>query len=101
MPRVEESTVRHIAGLARLSVDEAEAARFAHQLSTILDYVAQLNELDTRDVPPTAHPLLLSNVVREDEVRESWDVEKALASAPARQDTFFRVPKVLDQEGGA
>ena len=95
--RLDEAAVRHVAHLARLTVTDAEVARFAEQLTSILGYVEQLNELDTNEVPPTAHPLPIRNVLREDEVREPWDAERALATAPDQQDGFFKVPKVLDQ----
>jgi aspartyl-tRNA(Asn)/glutamyl-tRNA(Gln) amidotransferase subunit C len=95
---LDEAVVRHVAHLARLRISDAEAALFATQLSKVLEYVKQLNELDTRDVAPTAHALLVSNVFREDEVRPAWTPDQALYNAPDRRDGFFRVPKVLDQE---
>lgn len=95
---LDEAAVRQVARLARLKISDAEAALFASQLSKVLEYVEQLNELDTRDVPPTAHPLPVSNVFRDDVVRPSLTPEEALHNAPDRHDGFFRVPKVLDQE---
>ncbi len=96
---LDESAVRHVAGLARLNITDAEATAYATQLSRILDYVAQLNELDPSDVPPTAHPLPVSNVFREDEVQPSWTPGDALRNAPGHDRDYFQVPKVLDQEG--
>jgi aspartyl-tRNA(Asn)/glutamyl-tRNA(Gln) amidotransferase subunit C len=96
--KLDEHAVRHVAHLARLNVSEAEVHLFAEQLSTILDYVEQLNELDTDDVPPTAHPLPLSNVLREDAPKASCPVEEALKSAPVKEGAFFKVPKVIDQD---
>ena len=93
-----EAAVRHVARLARLKITDTEAALFASQLSKVLEYVEQLNEVDTRNVPPTAHALPVSNVFREDVVRPSWTTDQALHNAPDHQDGFFRVPKVLDQE---
>jgi aspartyl-tRNA(Asn)/glutamyl-tRNA(Gln) amidotransferase subunit C len=95
---VDEKLVRHIALLSRLDVTDEEVARFASELSAIVEYVDQLNELDTRDVAPTAHVLGVHNVLRADEPVASSGPEVALANAPARQDTFFKVPKVLDQD---
>ena len=95
---LDESTVRHVAGLARLRLTDDEATQLARELSDILAYVEKLNELDTSDVPPTAHPLDVSNVLREDEVRPSWTSDEATANAPVHQGGFFAVPKVLDQE---
>ncbi len=95
---LDEAAVRHVARLARLKITDAEAALFAAQLSKVLEYVEQLNEVDTGNVPPTAHALPVSNVFREDLVRPSWTQDQALHNAPDRHDGFFRVPKVLDQE---
>src|SRR5262245_42500185 len=90
--------VRHIAHLARLRLTDEEVKRFQGQLSSILSHIAQLNELDTSEVPPTAHPLPVQNVFRPDEPRDSIPVESALANAPKSQSGFFVVPKVLEQE---
>jgi aspartyl-tRNA(Asn)/glutamyl-tRNA(Gln) amidotransferase subunit C len=95
---LDEAAVRHVARLARLKITDAEAALFASQLSKVLEYIEQFNEVDTRNVPPTAHALPVSNVFREDVVRSSWTPDQALHNAPDRHDGFFRVPKVLDQE---
>ncbi len=95
---LDEAAVRHVAHLARLEISDEEVRRYADQLSAVLGYVDQLNELDTTDVPPTTHAVPLSNVFRDDAVRASLDAERALSNAPKQQDGFFRVPKVLDQE---
>lgn len=95
---LDEQTVRTVAHLARLKISDEEVARYAAQLSRVLAYVEQLNQLDTRDVPPTAHPLPLNNVFREDEPREGWSTDAALANAPQRHESYFQVPRVLDQE---
>lgn len=95
---LDEAAVRHVARLARLKITDAEAALFASQLSKVLEYVEQLGELDTRNIPPSAHALPVSNVFREDVARSSWTSEQALHNAPDCHDGFFRVPKVLDQE---
>jgi len=97
-PMLDEAAVRHVAHLARLEITVEEVRRYAEQLSTILGYVGQLDELNTQNVPPTAHPLPVCNVFREDEIRTAWDADRALANAPQRENGFFRVPKVLDQE---
>jgi len=94
--KLDEAAVRHVARLAGLAVTDAEVSLYSEQLSRILTYVEQLNEVDTVDVPPTAHPLSVANVFRDDVPHESWTPEKALANAPAQQNGFFRVPKVLE-----
>ncbi len=95
---LDATTVRHVANLARLDMTDAEVERFAEQLSRVLGYVEQLNELDTADLPPTSHPLPVRNVFRDDTVQPSWQPDRALHNAPQCQDDCFRVPKVLDQE---
>lgn len=88
--------VEHIASLARLDLTEEEVARFREQLSAILDYVAQLQELDTRDIPPTSSVLPPRSVLREDEPRPGLSLEELLANAPQTEADQFRVPPVLE-----
>jgi len=95
---IDEALVRHIAVLSRLDLTDEEVAKFSSELSAIVDYVDQLNELDTSGVPPTAHVLAAHNVFRADEPTASPGPDVVLANAPQRQDTFFKVPKVLDQD---
>jgi aspartyl-tRNA(Asn)/glutamyl-tRNA(Gln) amidotransferase subunit C len=98
---LDEATVRHVATLARLNLTPQELSRLTHDLSAVLGYMEQLNELDTDDVTPTAHAAAVLNVMRDDQPVFSPAAHGALANAPHRQDGFFRVPKVLDQGGGA
>lgn len=90
-----EEQVRHVAKLARLKLSDAEITMFSGQISSILDYVAQLQEVNTDQVEPLAHCLPVHNVFREDVVRASLSNEEALANAPQRDGEFFAVPKVL------
>jgi aspartyl-tRNA(Asn)/glutamyl-tRNA(Gln) amidotransferase subunit C len=90
--------VLHIAALARLKLTDDEVASFAQELSNILDYINQLREVSVEGVEPTAHAVNIQNVLRHDEARPPLDPEAALANAPERQQSFFKVPKVLDQE---
>jgi aspartyl-tRNA(Asn)/glutamyl-tRNA(Gln) amidotransferase subunit C len=90
--------VRHIAHLSRLALSEEELATFGEQLRRIVEYVEQLNEVDTEGVEPTAHPLAATDALREDEPQESLAAEKVLANAPQHAANYFKVPKVLDQE---
>jgi len=71
------------------------------QLRAILEYVEKMNELDTAGVEPLAHCLPISNVFREDRVKESLGTEKTLANAPQTDGEFFKVPKILDYGSGA
>lgn len=88
--------VEHVANLARLKLSEEETEQFAGQLNAILKYAEKLAELDTEGVEPTSHVLPLSNVMREDEARPSWPIEKLLANAPEEEDGQFKVPAVLE-----
>lgn len=93
---INEDVVRHVARLSRLELAPAEVARFQKQLERILDYVAQLNEVDTDAVHPTTHVLSsMKNVFREDEPRPSLSPDEALSNAPDRHQDFFKVPKVI------
>jgi len=95
---ITESDVRHIAHLSRLNPTDEEVRLFSSQLSAILQYVEQLNEVDTKDVPPTAHALPVKNIFRDDVPGKCLTPDEALANAPARDGNFFAVPKVLEQE---
>lgn len=96
--KIDETQVRHIAMLSRLELRDEEVAAFADQLSAILEYVEQLDQLDTDAVEPTAHPLPLRNVFRQDEPDEPLGVDRALSSAPQRAGSFYKTPKVIDQD---
>lgn len=96
--KITESEVRHIAHLSRLNPTDAEVKLFTDQLSAILEYVEQLNEVDTADVPPTAHALPVHNVFRADVPAACLTPDEALANAPARDGNYFAVPKVLEQD---
>ena len=89
---ISREEVLHVARLARLELSDAEVERFREQLSAILDAVSKVQELDLADVPPTSHPLDVVNVWRDDEPRPSLPVEEALANAPDRDGSLFRVP---------
>ena len=91
--------VQHVARLARLSLQEAEAERLREQLSAILDYVRQLDRLDTRDVVPTSHAIETGTPFRDDVVEPFGDKEALLANAPDRLNDFFRVPRIIGRIG--
>ncbi len=88
--------VRHVAELARLSLSPDEEARTQGQLSAVLDAVEALRQLPTDGVEPTSHAVSAATPLREDTVQPSLDAGRALANAPARGDTHFAVPKVLE-----
>jgi aspartyl-tRNA(Asn)/glutamyl-tRNA(Gln) amidotransferase subunit C len=95
--RITREDVAHVADLARLTLSDEELDRFTDQLAAVLDHARDVEALDTAGVPPTAHPLPLRNVLRDDEVRPSLDRDEVLASAPAAEDGRFAVPPVLGE----
>ena len=98
MPRITEDDVRHVARLARLDVTDDEVQLFAEQLEAVLEHAQDVEALDTKDVPPTAHPLPVKNVLRDDVVRPSVDRDEVLAMAPAAEENRFKVPRILGEE---
>ena len=90
------SDVRWVAHLARLELGEADVHLLTPQLESILDYVQQLQGVNTDGVEPLAHALEVHNVFRADESAPSLPVADALANAPDRQGELFGVPAVLD-----
>jgi aspartyl-tRNA(Asn)/glutamyl-tRNA(Gln) amidotransferase subunit C len=89
-------SIEHLAQLARLSVSDNEKTLFTDQIDSILSYMDKLNELDTSTIEPTSHVISLSNVVREDLLKDSLERENALRNAPDRTDKFYRVPKIIE-----
>lgn len=88
--------VRRIAVLARLELSPEEERLFQGQLSAVLDYVRQLEELDVSAVEPMTHALAEAPPLREDEVLPGLGAEEAVRAAPAREGTFFKVPRIIE-----
>jgi aspartyl-tRNA(Asn)/glutamyl-tRNA(Gln) amidotransferase subunit C len=93
---LDRSLILHVARLASLSLSEAEADRFAGELGRIVAYVEQLEAVDTRDVPATAHVLIERLPLREDEVRPGLSRDEALSQAPLTEAGGFAVPTFLE-----
>ncbi len=87
--------VRRIAKLANLEFDDDEQDRFTRQLSAILDYVKQLDRLDTRAVEPTSHAGGDASALREDAAAPTLPQDEALANAPEADHGLFKVPRVI------
>lgn len=96
MAEINKEQVKHVANLARLEISEQEAEMFTEQLSSIIKFAEQLNEIDTDGIEPTTHVLDLKNVMRKDEPRQWITREDALKNAPDQQDGQFRVPSILE-----
>jgi aspartyl-tRNA(Asn)/glutamyl-tRNA(Gln) amidotransferase subunit C len=95
--RISASDVAHVARLARLELTDDELARFTDQLGAVLEHARDVEALDTAGVPPTAHPLPLANVLRDDVVVPCLDREEVLAQAPEVESERFRVPRILGE----
>ena len=93
--------VRRVALLARLSLSDEELELYRTQLASILDHIARLEHVDVEDVEPLAHPHDLTNRLEADEVAPSMPRDRVLEIAPAVEESFLAVPKVLDHGGGA
>jgi len=88
--------VRWVAHLARLELAEDEINALTRDLTAIVDYVNQLQSVNTDGVEPLAHAVALTNVFRDDAPAPSLNVDQALANAPQRKDQYYAVPAVLD-----
>jgi aspartyl-tRNA(Asn)/glutamyl-tRNA(Gln) amidotransferase subunit C len=95
--RISMSDVAHVARLARLQLTDDELGRITEQLSAVLEHARDVEALDTAGVPPTAHPLPLVNVFRDDVVVPCLDREEVLAEAPDVESERFRVPRILGE----
>ena len=88
--------VEHIANLARLDLTDEEKDLFGQQLSSILEHVAQLGDLDTADIPPTSSVLPTHSALRPDEPRPGLGLADLMRNAPDQEAEQFRVPPVLE-----
>jgi aspartyl-tRNA(Asn)/glutamyl-tRNA(Gln) amidotransferase subunit C len=89
---IDRAQVLHVARLARLRLSDEEVAKMSSELSTILDHIEKINELDLEDVEPTSHVIQVENVMRKDVPRPSWPRDRMLAEAPDATESGFRVP---------
>jgi aspartyl-tRNA(Asn)/glutamyl-tRNA(Gln) amidotransferase subunit C len=98
MPGISREEVAHLARLARLELSGEELDHFAGQLDDIIGAVAEVSDVAAEDVPPTSHPLPLTNVMRPDRVRPGLTPQQALSGAPAEEQQRFKVPQILGEE---
>ena len=95
MSQISSDDVRKVAHLARLDLPEDKIATYTGQLESILEYVSQLQQVDTEGVPETTRAVEVTNVTRADGVQQTLVREDILNQAPQREGDFFRVPKIL------
>ncbi|HZA56128.1 MAG TPA: Asp-tRNA(Asn)/Glu-tRNA(Gln) amidotransferase subunit GatC [Candidatus Udaeobacter sp.] len=88
--------VQRVATLARLRMTAEEEAHLTEQLDKILQYMDKLNQLDTSRIEPLAHVIDVVNAFREDQVTNRPNPDALLANAPAKDQTFFQVPKIIE-----
>ena len=93
---ITDKLVSYVAELAHLKLDDAQKRQAADDLARMIGYVDKLSELDTDGVEPMSHAFPVTNVFREDEVRESMDRELILQNAPAKKDGCFLVPRTVE-----
>lgn len=98
MPEITRDEVAHLADLARIDLSDDELDHLAPQLGVILESVASISEVAAGDIPPTSHPLPLTNVFRDDVVTPGLTAEQALAAAPEQEQQRFAVPRILGDE---
>ena len=94
--KITREEVKRVALLARLELSAEEETRLTEQLDNILQYMEKLGRLDTANVEPLAHAVDIVNAFREDRVTNEPQAETLLANAPDRENTFFRVPKIIE-----
>ncbi len=93
---IDKTDLDKIAYLARLSIDPAQADRVLQDMDRILDFVDQMQQVDTSGIEPLAHPIEARQRLREDRVTESNQREALLKNAPATENGLFLVPKVIE-----
>ena len=94
--KITRAEVEHVGRLARLALSEEEHDSLTGDMDAILDYVEQLNALDTDGIVPTAHAVPMENAFRPDEIRPSFTPDQALSNAPDVADNSFRVNRVIE-----
>ena len=97
MTKITKEEVRKVAELARLELNKNEINNHAEQLEKILEYIKQLEEIDTNEVPCTPRAIEVINVFRKDEKLNFDCNEELLDLAPSREDEYFKVPKILNE----
>ena len=96
MKRIRNDEVKKVAQLARLELNESEIQKHAEQLEKILEYIKQLEKIDTDDVPCTTRAIEVINVFRKDVQKISECSQELLELGPSREDQYYKVPKIID-----
>ena len=96
MKRISSDEVKKVAQLARLELNESEIQQHGEQLEKILDYIKQLEKINTENIPCTTRAIEVANVLRKDEKKDYSNVEELMDLAPSRENKFFKVPKIIN-----
>jgi len=97
MTKITKKEVEKVAHLARLELNENEINNHAEQLEKILEYINQLEKIDTNDVPCTTRAIEVTNVFRKDQKKNFECTEEILKLGPSREDKYFKVPKIINE----
>ena len=97
MSRISKEQVKKVAELARIELNEDEIDHHSYQLEKILDYINQLEKIDTENIPCTTRAIEVVNVVRDDINEKFNETDQILDLAPSREDDFFKVPKIIKE----
>ena len=97
MVKITKEEVKKVAHLARLELNENETSSHADQLEKILEYIKQLEKIDTDDIPCTTRAIEVMNVFRKDENKNSDCSEELLELGPSREDKYYKVPKIINE----
>ena len=97
MTKINKDEVKKVAHLARLELNENEINNHAEQLEKILDYIRQLEKIDTEDTPCTTRAIEVTNVLRKDEKKNSDCNKELLELGPSIEDKYFKVPKIINE----
>jgi len=93
--KISKELIRHVAGIARVNLTDAELDRFVPELQEVLSVFDKLNELDTKDIEPSFHPVELKNALRDDDVEKSFTNEEALSNTEQKKDGYFKGPSAV------
>ena len=97
MKRISSNEVKKVAQLARLELNESQIQQHAEQLEKILEYIKQLEKINTENIPCTTRAIEVANVSRKDVKKDYADYEELINLAPSRENKFFKVPKIINE----
>lgn len=94
--KITKELVEYVSNLSNIKLDEATSAKMENELGEIIKYMDVLNEVDTQGVEPMSHVFSIKNVLREDEIKKSYDIDLILKNAPEQTNEAFVVPKIVE-----